>query len=166
MPFIGPLMRFPCAAFALAISASCAFAQRAPIIVVPGRPDVSVYINGIDATWGIVEGEFGLDRPNMVTQTVVWRPYPPTIAFATRAYYPSQGRRPRLGRLEINPPPNRLLPPPAPHFYRSWSIESAPNPATEYTPGYTQNEPIVVAPVIGRGGAHHPHQGDHHKPMP
>ena len=165
MPCIGPLIRFPCAAFALAITASCAFAQRAPVIVVPGRPDVSVYINGVDATWGIVEGEFGLDRPNMVTQTVIWRPYPPTIAFPTRGYYPAEGRRPRLGRLEINPPPNRVLPPPAPRFSRSWGIQSAPNPATEYTPGYTQ-EPIVVAPVIGRGGAHHPHQGDHHKPMP
>lgn len=166
MPCIGPLMRIPCAAFALAITASSAFAQRAPVIVVPGRPDVPVYIHGIDASWGIVEGEFGLDRPNMVTETVVWRPYPPTIAFPMPGYYPAEGRRPRLGRLEINPPANRLLPPPAPRFSRSWSIESAPNPATEYTPGYVQNEPIVVAPVIGRHGARHPHQGDHHRPMP
>lgn len=166
MPFIGPLMRFPCAAVALAISASCALAQRAPVIVVPGRPDVPVYIHGIDASWGIVEGEFGLDRPNMVTETVIWRPYPPTIAFPTPSYYPAEGRRPRLGRLEINPPPNRVLPPPAPRYNRSWSIESAPYPATEYTPGYTQNEPIVVAPVIDHNGLRRPRQSEHHKPMP
>jgi hypothetical protein len=156
------------AAFALAITASSAFAQRAPVIVIPGRPDVPVYINGIDASWGIVEGEFGLDRPNMATETVIWRPYPPTIAFPARGYYPAEGRRPRLGRFEINPPRNRVLPPPAPRYYRSWSSQSAPYPATEYAPGYTLNEPIVVSPVVGRNGTHHPHphQGEHHKPGP
>ena len=70
------------AAFALAITASSAFAQRGPVIVIPGRPDVPVYIHGIDASWGIVEGEFGLDRPNMATETVIWRPYPPTLVFS------------------------------------------------------------------------------------
>ena len=45
MPFIRPLMRSLCAAFALAIAASSAFAQRAPVIVIPGRPDVPVYIH-------------------------------------------------------------------------------------------------------------------------
>jgi hypothetical protein len=165
MPFTGSLMRYVCAGFALAITASCAFAQRAPVIVIPGRPDVPVYIHGIDASWGIVEGEFGLDRPNMVTETVIWRPYPPAIDFPAPGYYPAEGKRPRLGRLEINPPPNRVLPPPAPTYYRSWSSGSAPYPATAYTPGYTQ-EPIVVAPVIGGNGARHPRQGEHHKPIP
>jgi hypothetical protein len=165
MPFIRPLMRSICAAVALTIITSSAFAQRAPVIVIPGRPDVPVYIHGVDASWGIVEGEFGLDRPNMVTQTVIWRPYAPTIAFPPAGYYPADGRRPRLGRLEINPPPNRVLPPPAPRYHRSWSSESAPYPATEYTPGYTLNEPIVVAPVVGRDGAWH-HQGQHHKQTP
>jgi hypothetical protein len=166
MPSIGPLMRFPCAAFALAITASSALAQRAPVIVIPGRPDVPVYIHGIDASWGIVEGEFGLDRPNMATETVIWRPYPPTIAFPTPGYYPADGRRPRLGRLEINPPRNRALPPPAPTYYRSWSSGSAPLPATDYAPGYTPNAPIVVAPVVGRDGPRRPREGEHHKPMP
>ena len=31
-------------------------------------------INGIDASWGVVEGEFGLDRPGAVTPTVIYRP--------------------------------------------------------------------------------------------
>ena len=157
-------MRYLCAAFALAITASSAFAQRGPVIVIPGRPDVPVFIHGIDASWGIVEGEFGLDRPNMVTETVIWRPYPPTLVFPAPGYFPAEGRRPRLGRLEINPPANRVLPPPAPRYFRSWSSGSAPYPATEYTPGY-MNEPIVVAPVVGRRGARQ-HEGGHHKPMP
>lgn len=159
-------MRSFCAAFALAIAASSAFAQRAPVIVIPGRPDVPVYIHGIDASWGIVEGEFGLDRPNMATETVIWRPYPPTLVFPAPGYYPADGRRPRVGRLEINPPPNRVLPPPAPTYYREWSSGSAAYPATQYAPGYTPNQPIVVAPVIGGSDGRHPHQGEHHKPMP
>jgi|SRR5579859_3156464 hypothetical protein len=166
MPFIRPIMRPLYAAFALAIASTSAFAQRAPVIVVPGRPDVPVYIHGIDASWGIVEGEFGLDRPNMATETVIWRPDAPLIAFPAPGYYPAEGRRPRLGRLEINPPRNRVLPPPATVYFRSWSSGSAPYPATEYAPGYTANQPIVVAPVIDRDGARHPHQGEHHKPMP
>ena len=58
----------------LAVTASPAFAQREPEIVIPGRPDVPVIINGVDASWGIVEGEFGLDRPGLVAPTVVYRP--------------------------------------------------------------------------------------------
>jgi hypothetical protein len=40
----------------LAVAASPAFAQdRAPEIIIPGEP---VYINGIDASCGVVEGYF------------------------------------------------------------------------------------------------------------
>jgi hypothetical protein len=149
----------------LAVTASSALAQRGPVIVIPGRPDVPVYIHGIDASWGIVEGEFGLDRPNMVTETVIWRPYPPTLVYPTPGYYPADGRRPRVGRLEILPPANRKLPPPAPTYYRYWSSESAPHPATEHAPSYAPG--IVVAPQAGRGGAQsepgHQNEGEHHK---
>jgi hypothetical protein len=166
LPFIGPFMRSLCAAlFLLAVSASSALAQRAPVIVIPGRPDVPVYINGIDASWGIVEGEFGLDRPNMVTETVIWRPYPPTLVYPTPGYFPADGRRPRVGRLEILPPANRRLPPPAPAFYRSWSSQSAPNPATEYAPSYGGG--IIVEPQVNGGGTRpqrgHSNEGGHHK---
>lgn len=153
------------ALFFLTVTASTALAQRAPAIVVPGRPDVPVYIHGIDASWGIVEGEFGLDRPNMVTETVIWRPYPPTLVSPTPGYYPADGRRPRVGRLEILPPANRKLPPPAPTYYRYWSSGSAPYPATEYAPSYAPG--IVVAPRVGGGGVRpergHHNEGEHHK---
>ncbi len=164
--FFGPLMRSLYAGFfLLAATASSALAQRGPVIVIPGRPDVPVYIHGIDASWGIVEGEFGLDRPNMVTETVIWRPYPPTLVYPTPGYFPADGRRPRIGRLEILPPANRKLPPPAPTYYRYWSSESAPYPATEYAPNHAPG--IVVAPQVGRGGAQsepgHQNDGGHHK---
>lgn len=120
-----------------AFTASPAFAQRAPEIVIPGKPGVPVYINGIDASWGVVEGDFGLDRPGMVTPTVVWRPLLVDLpAENIPGYHPRTGTRPGYGRLEIVPPPNRPLPPPAPSYYRSWSAGSAPGPATDYAPYY------------------------------
>ena len=116
-------MRLPLAALLLAVSATAAFAQREPQIIVPGKPGVPVYINGIESSWGIVEGEFGLDRPNQVAPTVIWRPYLNPVPYGVPGYYPADGRRPGYGRLEITPPANRRLPPPAPTFYRYWSSE-------------------------------------------
>lgn len=149
-------MRLLCAGLLLAATVSTALAQRAPEIVVPGRPGVPVYINGmdaslgIDASWGIVEGEFGLDRPNENAPTVIWRPYFNPLPNPVRGYYPSGGKPPGYGRLEILPPPNRRLPPPAPTYYRNWSSESAPSPVTEYSP----YPPMTVVPAVGRGGRH------------
>lgn len=154
-------MRILCAALLWAVTTSCALAQREPEIVIPGRPGVPVYINGVDASWGIVEGEFGLDRPNEVAPTVIWRPYLVSAPYRLPGYYPADGRRPRYGRLEIVPPPNRPMPPPAPSYYRYWSSESAPGPVTEY-PAYP---PLIVAPTIGNyGGRRGPgHQGETHR---
>jgi len=159
-------MRFLYAALLLAVTCSSALAQREPEIVIPGKPGVPVYINGIDASWGIVEGEFGLDRPNEVAPTVVYRPYLASIPYGIPAYYPADGRRPGYGRLEINPPPNRRLPPPAPPYHRSWSSESAPGPTTEY-PSYP-DPPVFQAPFdrrgnrSGRPGTNEGHSGDNH----
>lgn len=127
-------MRLVFAALFFAATCSCALAQRGPEIVVPGRPGVPVYINGVDASWGIVEGEFGLDRPNEVAPTVIYRPYLNPVLYRVPAYYPADGRRPGYGRLEIVPPRNRALPPPAPTYYRNWSSESAPDPTAEAPP--------------------------------
>ena len=121
----------PCS---LAVTASPALAQRGPVIVIPGRPDVPIFENGVDVTWSVVEGEFGLDRPGQVTPTVIYRLPPPVVTTYLGAaayepgYFPKDGRRPGYGRLEINPGPNRPLPPPAQSYRRSWSSESAPTP--------------------------------------
>ncbi|MFZ3352869.1 MAG: hypothetical protein WA268_18615 [Xanthobacteraceae bacterium] len=151
-------MRLLFAAVLLAVSATAAFAQREPQIVVPGKPGVPVYINGIDASWGIVEGEFGLDRPNQVSPTVIWRPALIPAPYGVPGYYPADGRRPGYGRLEITPPANRRLPPPAPSFYRYWSSESAPTPATD--PQSIQSMPMIVEPNVNvgrqRGGGNYP----------
>ncbi len=68
-------MRLLQTALWLAVGVSPAFAQRAPVIVIPGRPDVPILMNGVDVSWSVIEGEFGLDRPNEVNPTVIYRPF-------------------------------------------------------------------------------------------
>ena len=92
----------------LAVTASPAFAQRAPEIVIPGKPGVPVYINGIDASWGVVEGDFGLDRPGMVTPTVIYRPLYCGVADARTELSPRNRQASRL-----RPPGDRAAAGPA-----------------------------------------------------
>src|SRR5262249_6345703 len=101
-------MRVVGAALLLAATASPAFAQRAPEIVIPGRADVPVIINGIDASWGVVEGEFGLDRPGMVAPVVTYAPLQIAVPGTENipGYFPREGRQPGYGRLEVVPPSN------------------------------------------------------------
>jgi hypothetical protein len=139
------------AALLLAVSASPAFAQRGPVFVVPGKPGVPVIINGVDASWAVVEGEFGLNRPGQVTPTVIARPLAVPIPYYVPGYYPATGRRPGYGRYEIVPPPNRPLPPEAPTYYRNWSSQSESGEVTQYAP-FTP-PPVIVAPRVGRDGA-------------
>lgn len=125
--------------------AAGARADHQPNLVIPGRPDIPVIIDGIDATWGVVEGDFGLYRPGAVAVTVIPSAYaaPPPYRPA-RHYFPSLGGRPYSGRYEIEPPANRVLPKPAQSYRRSWSAGSMRMPATEYAP----SPPIMVAPEV------------------
>lgn len=144
-------MRFVYAALLVAVTPSAVLAQQGPVIVIPGRPDVPIFENGVNVTWSVVEGEFGLDRPGQVTPTVIYRLPPPVITAYLGAaayepgYFPRDGRKPGYGRLEINPPPNRRLPPPAQSYHRSWSSKSAPTPADLPNPNQT---PMVISPYI------------------
>ena len=141
-------------ALRVAVSAFPALAQRGPVIVIPRRPDVPIFENGVDISWSVVEGEFGLDRPGLVAPTVIYRPPPVVVPYFGAAanepgYYPRSDRQPGYGRLEIVPGPNRPLPPPAQSHRRSWSSTSAPTAAdlpSPYPP--TVIDPII-SPVIG-----------------
>ena len=145
-------MRIAPAAVLLVMTVSPAFAQREPQIVIPGRPDVPVIINGVDARWGVVEGEFGLDRPGLVAPTVIYRPLllPAAAPEEVPGYFPRLGRRPGYGRLEIVPPSDAPKPRPAPTYYRRWSSQSGSAPATIYQE-YSM-PPVVVEPRHGRYG--------------
>src|SRR3978361_229255 len=91
---------------------SGALADSGPVIVIPGRPGVPIIINGVDASYAVVEGDWGLGKGVHVQPTVYGGRYidgPPNVGH----YYPSAGQAPGYGRLEIEPPSNRRLPPPA-----------------------------------------------------
>lgn len=106
-------------------TAATAFADTGPLIVIPGKPGVPVIINGRDASYAVVEGEWGLAKHFKNADRVYggWDRYDvPEVGH----YYPSAGRTPGYGRLEIQPPANRALPQPAESYHRSWSAQSAP----------------------------------------
>jgi hypothetical protein len=144
-------MRFIQASLLLAVSATPALAQREPEIVIPGRPDVPVIINGVDASWGVLEGDFGLFRPGQVNPVVVSRPLYVTMPVGVPRYFPSSDRAPGYGRLEINPP-NRRLPQRPPTINKIWTSQSPNVPVTTY-PTYPQNYmPFNVSPLLMMGG--------------
>lgn len=121
-----------------------AFADSGGVIAVPGKPGVPVMINGRDATYAMVEGDWGLSRGVHVQPTVYggWDYYEgPPVGH----YYPSLGRRPGYGRLEIQPSANRKLPQPAESYHQSWSAQSAPPAPQQAVPAYPP--PVIVAPA-------------------
>lgn len=92
-------------------------------VVVPGRPGVPIIINGVDASYAVVEGDWGLQRRVHVQPTIYGgRPIDPVPHVGH--YYPSLGRTPGYGRLEIEPPANRKLPQPAESYHEHWSARS------------------------------------------
>jgi hypothetical protein len=137
------------------VTAGPAAADNEPVIVVPGRPGVPVMMYGVDVSGAVIEGEWGLNRPGVVAPTVIMRYWPRDFYGTPGAYFPATGHRPRVGRLEVVPPANRRLPPPAEPFYRDWSIESAPGPVSP--PVLAPNlMPTIVAPRAERRPASHP----------
>jgi hypothetical protein len=117
-------------------------------IVIPGRPGVPIIINGIDASYAAVEGEWGLGQGPQVQPTVYGGRYIDPVPNVGH-YYPSAGHQPGYGRLEVEPPANRRLPQSGEIYYRSWSAQSAPPAAQPQVPFYPP--PVIVAPQDGDG---------------
>ena len=131
-----------CAAVAGALPAR---AQTGPVIVVPGRSDVPVTINGLVVNGAIVYGDWGLARPGHGA-LLIEGPIGYETPYGTPGYFPATGRRPRSGRQEYDPP--RRGPRPNTNFRRDWSIESDfSRPVTEYPP--FDPPPVVLAPRRG-----------------
>ena len=113
------------AALAILIgTAAAAVADTGPLVVIPGRAGVPVMINGRDVSYSVVEGEWGLAKHFKNAPRVYggWDNY---VGREVGHYYPTAGRQPGYGRLEIEPPANRALPQPAESYQRSWSAQSA-----------------------------------------
>jgi hypothetical protein len=157
------------AGLALAIligTTGAALADGAPVIVIPGRPGVPIIINGVDASYAVVEGDWGLGKGVHVQPTVYGGRYVDP-ALNVGHYYPSASRQPGYGRLEIEPPTNRRLPQPAESYHQSWSSQSTPQPVQPEVPFYPP--PIIVAPQNGDAGmpqdlANPPQDFQHRKP--
>ncbi len=112
-------------------------------IVIPGRAGVPIIINGVDASYAVVEGDWGLGRGNQVQPTIYGGRYIDPVPNVGH-YYPSSGNLPGYGRLEIQPPANRRLPQPAESYHQSWSAQSAPLPAQSSVP--VEPPAIIYAP--------------------
>jgi len=114
-------------------------------IVIPGRPGVPIIIDGVDASYAVVEGEFGLGKGVHVQPTVYGGRYydvEPNVGH----YYPGSGRLPGYGRLEIEPPSNGR-PKQAESYHESVSVQSTPQPVQPAVPFYPP--PVIVAPRNG-----------------
>jgi hypothetical protein len=144
------------------VGATSLRADHAPVYVVPGKSGVPVVINGYDASFTVVEGDWGLWRPGHVPPTIVSGPLVAPAPYFYGAYFPAYGRRPGYGRYEVEPPPNRRLPPPAPSFYREWGTQSQNLPATVAEPPLYPPPVIEASPLIDQRHRIHRKNG-HHK---
>jgi hypothetical protein len=139
--------------FASLLGPAAARADHEPVIVIPTRPGVPIMIHGRDASYAVVEGDWGLARSIHVQPVVTygwWDTYgkPPSAH-----YFPRTGHMPGYGRLEIMR--HRPLPPPAESYHRDWSTQSpSSGPVTEYPP--FDPPPVIVAPRAGRRPHPHP----------
>lgn len=115
--------------------------QTGPVIVVPGKPGIPVTIYGVVVDGAVVYGDWGLAR-NGGPQIIIDGPVGAIENWDSRGYYPSMGRAPRVGRLEIEPAPR---PRGNTNFYREWGTGSNMDaPVTEYPP--FNPPPVILAP--------------------
>jgi hypothetical protein len=131
----------------LMATTSAAFAGGGFDIVIPDRAGVPIIINGIDASYAVIEGEWGLGRNEQVQPTIYGGRLVDPVPNVGH-YYPSGGQVPGYGRLEIEPPPGRRLPQPAESYHQSWSAHSAPLPAQSDVP---VNPPAIIYAPQGDG---------------
>lgn len=148
------------AAITLAVligTAAAACAESGPVIAIPGRPGVPVIINGVDASYAVVEGDWGLAKGVHNFPVTVYGGHPAEPPPEVGHYYPSAGRLPGYGRLEIE---SAAKPKPAPTFHESWSAGSRQAdpliPSTQFNQVPQYPPPVILAPQFnerdrGRG---------------
>ncbi len=143
-------MRSGLAAALLIGTAVSAIADDGPVVAIPGRPEVPVIVAGRDASYAVIESDWGLAK-NVRLEPTVYGGYAPYPERVVGRYFPSAGQLPGYGRLEIEPPPNRALPPRAESYRRSWTAESAPPlppQAPAYPPPYYDAQPPLNEPSL------------------
>ena len=85
--------------FAILIGTTpAAFASDGFEIVVPSRPGVPIIVNGIDVSYAVLEGDFGLGK-GVNNQPTIYGGRLAEPEPNVGHYYPSMGTRPGYGRL-------------------------------------------------------------------
>jgi len=140
-------MRLATALVILIGTASTSLASEGFDIVIPSRPGVPVIINGIDASYAVVEGTFGLGK-GIYMQPRIYGGRLVAPAPHVGHYYPSLGYQPGYGRMEIEPPANRKLPKPAESYHDFWGAQSMMQPPQPEVP---INPPAVILAPGSRG---------------
>jgi hypothetical protein len=143
-----------------------AFASEGFDIVIPGRPGVPIIVNGLDISYAVVEGDFGLGKGEYNQPTVFGGRLVDPVPNVGH-YYPSLGLRPGYGRLEIEPPANRKLPQPAESYYQFWGAQSQPSAPTMAPEVPMYPPPVILAPPgkdDRRSDFSAPPRGQHQKP--
>lgn len=136
-------MRFATALAILIGSASATSASEGFDLVIPMRPGVPIIVNGVDISYAVVEGNFGLGKGARNQPVVFGGRYvegEPNVGH----YFPSLGVKPGYGRVEIEPPANRKLPQPAESYHESWEVRSQMQPPQPEVPMVPPA--VIVAP--------------------
>ena len=145
-------------------TAGAAWAEsNGPVIAIPGRPGVPVIINGVDASYAVVEGDWGLDKGLHFQPTVYGgRPVEPMPPVGH--YYPSAGHMPGYGRLEFE---SAGKPKPAQSFHESWSAGSRQaDPPAPLNQVPANPPPVIVAPQFNEREHEHNLQQNSANPQP
>jgi hypothetical protein len=149
-------MRIAIALALLLASGVAAFAGDAgPVIVLPARPGVPIIINGREVSYSVLVGDWGLAKGLHYQPTIFPSNWQIIEKPPVGHYYPHTGHMPGYGRLEIETPPQNL--PEAPTYYRSWSAESQPTPASPPNVAVPFDPPpVILAPREWNDGRPHP----------
>ncbi|MGJ4936440.1 hypothetical protein [Bradyrhizobium sp. HKCCYLRH3083] len=140
-------------AFVIVIgTSSAALASEGFEIVIPQRPGVPVVIDGIDASYAVVEGQSSLGKGQYMQPTIYGGRTVPPEPYVGH-YYPTLGARPGYGRMEIEPPADRKLPKPAESYSRSWGAQSQMQPPEPAVPMYPPA--VILAPPDGDPRGYH-----------
>jgi len=86
--------------------AAASASETGPVIVLPGKRGVPVYLYGRDISYAVVEGDWGLDRPSNTDPHViypvrVYRPYFPSL-YGERFVHAAARRHVRVRRRALH----------------------------------------------------------------
>ena len=136
-------MRMALSLIVLAGMATAAAADSGPSVVIPSRAGVPIMINGVDASYAIVEGDWGLGK-SVHVQPTVYGGWPAYLPQSPGRYFPRTGHTPGYGRHERSVAPRPL--PGSQNYYRSWSAESPRGYEPQAVP--SAPPPIIYAPRV------------------